>query len=90
MCRYIHLNPVEAELVTYPNEYEWSSHQYFINEKEKPSFLKTKMILDYVKSKSDFDYFVNLGVDKEISHFYNKKNLCSILGNDDFKKKVNG
>ncbi|MBT4879492.1 MAG: hypothetical protein HON43_00770, partial [Alphaproteobacteria bacterium] len=42
--------------------------------KEKPSFLKTKMILDYVKSKSDFDYFVNLGVDKEISHFYNKKN----------------
>ena len=34
--RYIHLNPVRAELVRYPNEYRWSSHGVYLGDREEP------------------------------------------------------
>lgn len=44
--QYIHLNPVEAGIVSRPEQYRWSSYAaYFTN--EKPPFLHTEKILNY-------------------------------------------
>lgn len=59
--RYIHLNPVAADLVMFPLEYPWSSYRYYVTQSVCP-FVDTSTILglfqesktqyrDYVESK---------------------------------------
>lgn len=44
---YIHLNPVKARLVDYPEEYEWSSYKFFFKPKSsRPSFLQIDPLLN--------------------------------------------
>lgn len=38
LSRYIHLNPVRAKMVNTPQEYEWSSYQFYIREKRPPDW----------------------------------------------------
>jgi len=33
VVRYIHLNPVEAGIVTQPEDYRWGSHRYYLQPK---------------------------------------------------------
>ena len=48
VSRYIHLNPVEAKMVKYPEHYPWSSYSLFTNPQEiPPKFMKINSILDY-------------------------------------------
>ena len=48
VSRYIHLNPVEAKMVTLPESYPWSSYQFYKNNHlKKPLFLNTECLLDY-------------------------------------------
>jgi len=44
LCRYIHLNPVRANLVENPEEYHWTSHHSYLG-KEKITWLTTNFIL---------------------------------------------
>ncbi|MBO0995412.1 REP-associated tyrosine transposase [Bacillus sp. SD088] len=44
VCKYIHLNPVEANIVTKPEYYPWSSYAKLVNNKEDP-ILETKKTL---------------------------------------------
>lgn len=49
--RYIHLNPVRANIVKKPEEYKWSSYcMYISNEKEK--FVCSNRILYYFKDSN--------------------------------------
>ena len=41
VCRYIHLNPVEAKLSCGLNYY-WSSYRYYLDSMNKPDWLHTK------------------------------------------------
>jgi putative transposase len=47
LSRYIHLNPVRAELVKAPEDYRWSSYPAYIGLKRKPFWLETSLILSY-------------------------------------------
>jgi putative transposase len=48
--KYIHLNPVKANIVTNPEEYIWSSYKMIIgNKKEK--IIDSSFILNYFKYK---------------------------------------
>ncbi|MFE8698137.1 transposase [Cytobacillus sp. FJAT-53684] len=48
VSRYIHLNPVEARMVQQPENYPWSSYQFYKSESLKgPPFLNMSSILDY-------------------------------------------
>ncbi len=41
LSRYIHLNPIRANMAKSPEDFEWSSYRYYVNEKDqKPIFLK--------------------------------------------------
>jgi REP element-mobilizing transposase RayT len=53
LIRYIHLNPVKANLVKKPGDYQWSSYGAFLEAKNPPSWLSTKFLLGYFGEKSD-------------------------------------
>ena len=45
LSRYIHLNPVRANMVEAPEQYAWSSYRYYTGFKKPPKWLKTDFIL---------------------------------------------
>ncbi|SHH91684.1 transposase [Clostridium grantii] len=48
--KYIHLNPVRANMVSNPQEYKWSSYNMYIG-KEKEKLVNSEYILSYFKNK---------------------------------------
>jgi REP element-mobilizing transposase RayT len=64
VSRYIHLNPVRANMVKKPEEYEWSSYNMYIgNKKEK--LISSENILSYFKKENKrelYRKFVEIGV----------------------------
>ena len=46
--RYIHLNPVKANMVEKPGEYKWSSYTMFIGKKEE-KLINPDILLKYFK-----------------------------------------
>lgn len=49
--QYIHLNPVRANIVSKPEEYEWSSYKMYIG-RQKERMVTTKEVLSYFKGYS--------------------------------------
>jgi REP element-mobilizing transposase RayT len=47
LSRYIHLNPVRAEMVKTPGAYPWSSYNAYIGKSEAPDWLHRDFILAY-------------------------------------------
>lgn len=48
LSRYIHRNPVEAKVCKLAADYQWSSYQSFHNPGQKPGWLITEEILNYI------------------------------------------
>lgn len=44
--RYIHLNPVRAEMVENPEDYQWSSFRLYLTSKNSPPFLTLSPVLE--------------------------------------------
>ncbi|MEG2017921.1 MAG: transposase [Clostridium sp.] len=58
--RYVHLNPVRANMVEKPEEYKWSSYKMYIA-KEKDELLELDVILHYFNYKNEaYKRFVEL------------------------------
>ncbi|NIO04188.1 MAG: hypothetical protein GTN74_06110 [Proteobacteria bacterium] len=51
LSRYIHLNPVRANIAMKPGEYPWSSYAAFIGRTKVPDFLETGRVLSYFGTK---------------------------------------
>ncbi len=47
LSRYIHLNPVRAGMTNEPEEYRWSSYQYYAGKGKPPKWLTIEFILGY-------------------------------------------
>ncbi len=45
LSRYLHLNPVAARIVERPGEYEWSSYNDYVGEREAPQWLARGLVL---------------------------------------------
>jgi len=52
LSRYIHLNPVRAKLVQAPEDYAWSSYNYYIGNKKTPEWLRRDFILGCFGSRA--------------------------------------
>jgi putative transposase len=89
VSRYIHLNPVEAQLAPSPEDYEWSSYLSYTQHSPPRSdtFLKKDLILAYFKHPDDYVYFVQQGIDKDTQAFYSNKKKASIIGSPEFIQK---
>jgi putative transposase len=53
LSRYIHLNPVRANIVKDPIDYPYSSYEYFVCKKEEPEWLNTNQVLCEFSSSSE-------------------------------------
>lgn len=88
LSRYIHLSVKKSEL----DSWEWSSYQAYVNKAKAPAWLIRDVVLAQLgvatgaRRTSQFADYTAQGVDEEMTHFYGKKNLSSIMGDDKFKK----
>ncbi len=67
LSRYIHLNPVRANIVEKPEEYEWSSYSMYIG-LMREKLIHSEDILDRFaahKSRSIYKEFVEMGMRKD-------------------------
>lgn len=51
LSRYIHLNPVKARIVEFPEEYGWSSYVYYHKRISCPSHMETSFLLGQLDSQ---------------------------------------
>jgi len=91
LIRYIHLNPVRANLVKEPRDYPWSSHRDYLAGKE--DLVDTKRALRFFservsQARRQYEDFVNeaLGEGKNKSLYQGLRQ--QILGGDEFIKEV--
>jgi len=91
LVRYIHLNPVRANMVREPGAYRWSSHRAYMDG-QRLSWLSTEWVLaqfatSLATARSRFAVFVNQG--KEEGHstlYYGGEVDKRVIGEDDFVK----
>ncbi len=72
-CRYIHLNPVTAGLVTKTEDWFWSSARAYVDRKSRPDWLTTSFILDHFDTEPSFntyEAFIASGTDEETWRAY--------------------
>jgi len=63
LSRYIHLNPVRADIVENPIEYPWSSYKYFVTDEKVPEFLDITGVLNYFNNnKAKYREYVEEGL----------------------------
>lgn len=53
VSKYIHLNPVKANMVNSPEEYKWSSYPMYIGER-KQRLIKSESILNYFNNDDEY------------------------------------
>ena len=71
LSRYIHLNPVRAEMVKRPEAYRWSSYPSYLSSGSCPEWLRREDILGQmdkspVKGRRKYRQFVEEGLRREI------------------------
>ncbi|MBU0481188.1 MAG: transposase [Proteobacteria bacterium] len=93
VMRYIHRNPLRAGLVKSLKDYRWSSHDGFLSQAKKWSWLQKDDLLAMLetsqpKQRSVYIDFVSKGESEEIERFYSLKNLPSIFGDKSFKEFI--
>lgn len=88
LSRYIHLNPVRANMVAKPEEYRWSSYLDYIGERKSPEWLETSFVLDYYGKGADrfviYRRFVEDLLDSEYESPLGGVVASTILGSESF------
>jgi REP element-mobilizing transposase RayT len=89
LSRYIHLNPVRAKMVKTPEEYEWSSYQFYIGVKKPPEWLYRDFILGYFGGKvsiaqKEYRHFVSTMVNEEYDNPLDEVASSTLLGSPGF------
>jgi len=89
LSRYIHLNPVRANIVELPEEYEWSSYCYYIGKKKAPEWLKMDFVLGYFgknlsESQKNYKKFVSIMIDKKYESPLKDVVSSTLLGTQGF------
>ena len=88
VSQYIHLNPVESGLTTTPEDYKWSSYQYFLKEKNAPPFLDTKTTFEDIGGKAKYQLFIANGLKLGIEDITKYATRGNILGSIDFIDEI--
>jgi putative transposase len=94
VSRYIHLNPVEAGLVTHPADYKWSSYSAYLGLVKTPSWLSKDIILKQITEIKSLSQVINYQ-DYVEGRNINDNNVSSlinitepILGSEVFKENI--
>lgn len=89
LSRYIHLNPVRAKLSEKPEDYFWSSYNFYIGRVKAPQWLHLDFILGYfggktVAAQKGYQAFVLALLDQEYESPLKEVVNSVMLGNQDF------
>jgi REP element-mobilizing transposase RayT len=89
LLRYIHRNPVRAQLCNTVDEYPWSSHVGYMSSAKKWDWLYKEFLLAMFSrereiSRRQYKDFVGCEDSDEVTDFYAAKNLGSFFGSQDF------
>jgi len=89
LTRYIHTLVRSGDV----KSYKWSSYPHYVSKKNPPAWLDRDAALRQLpvaaaKRRAAYGKYVAEGVDEELSRFYGKKNLASIMGDDKFRKQA--
>ena len=92
LVRYIHLNPVQANLTQDPKDYPWSSHNHYLRAKDE-KWLTVNETLKFFspklkQAKKLYLQFIKDGLDPKTKAFFEKKNRSFIFGDNDFVDRV--
>lgn len=92
LLRYIHLNPVKARLALRPQDYSWSSHRYYLGDKEI-KWLTTDFLLSYFgrkrsKAMRKLHEFVLAGVPEKLDSLLGGKKWPSVFSTEHFEDWV--
>src|SRR5690606_7144160 len=86
LARFIHLRIRKADM----DSWQWSSYPAYSGKVKAPIWLVRDEVFAQLgagpKKYAKLVDYTAAGVDEELAHFYGKKNLSSIMGDDKFKK----
>ncbi len=93
VSRYIHRNPIEAELIDRIDDYPWSSYGAYVGKEVGPDWLIQDQVLGMVggnDARKRYQAYVEQGVDEACAAFYGKKNQSPIFGDELFQAQLRG
>ena len=70
VIRYLHLTPVQAQLVQSPEAYRWSRHARYLTPRSAPPWLGVRDVLDRMGPPRVFQEFVLAGNEDAVEAFY--------------------
>jgi REP element-mobilizing transposase RayT len=93
LLRYIHRNPVRAGMCKSVDDFVWSSHAGYLSRAKKWDWLAKDLLLAMFSKRpatasKEYRKFVQGKETSEVLEFYDKKNLPSIFGTDNFVQWV--
>jgi len=93
LSRYIHLNPVRAEIVKNPIDYPWSSYREFMGQRVPPRWLSIALILSYFGSdlrlaRNRYADYVAEAIGRTIKDPLREVGPSLILGSEDFIAQI--
>lgn len=93
LIRYIHLNPIQANLTKDLSKYPWTSHKQYLKGQDQASWLRVRLGLAFFSSQlkralKDYREFMKSGVDSKTLAFYDKKKQSPIFGDPDFIDRI--
>ena len=93
LSKYIHLNPMSANLVETLEDYPWSSYLAYIGKKISPRWLYQSEVYGQVGNSTDkaeaYRLFMNnQEVSQSLLDFYSKQRLVPVLGDEVFISKL--
>ncbi|MBI4965535.1 MAG: transposase [Desulfomonile tiedjei] len=89
LLRYIHRNPLRADLVSRLDRYAWSSHKAYLFGSRKWDWLHREFVLpmlceDKAKQAAAYREFMAEAESDKLTGLFSRKNLPSILGSEGF------
>jgi putative transposase len=92
LSRYIHLNPVRAEIVKSPGEYKWSSYSRFMDGSGTQEVDVTDILSyfgdDMRTARRRYTEFVEAGINDHMRNPFKEAKEGIILGGEDFIKNI--
>ncbi len=92
LLRYIHLNPIQANLTQDLRDYPWSSHRHYLKAKDE-EWLKVVLLLKVFSrslstARKSYLNFIRDGIDPKTKAFFDQEKSGSIFGDVDFVEET--
>jgi putative transposase len=93
LIRYIHLNPVQANLTDDLSKYPYTSHKDYLKGKDQAPWLHVRLGLAFFSDRlkqalQDYREFIKGGIDPKMLSFFNQKKQDPVLGAPDFIERI--